>query len=99
MDKVDKIKSAARRKFLKEIAAVPAVALAAGKSFGVEPPETASVARSCFASVSFSRSRIFRQHAAAASCGSSQIYQWTLTRASSEASGVDEQNGKALLTC
>src|SRR5580692_6354789 len=38
MDKVDKIKGASRRKFLKEIAAtMPAIALAGGKSFGVDP--------------------------------------------------------------
>jgi hypothetical protein len=54
MDKVDKINSASRRKFLKEIAAAPVVALAAGKSLRVEPtgiPEPAkSYPRTPFAS-------------------------------------------------
>ena len=54
MDKVDKINSASRRKFLKEIAAAPVVALAAGKSLGIEPtgiPEPAkSYPRTPFAS-------------------------------------------------
>ena len=36
MDKVDKINDTSRRKFLKEIAAVPAVALAGGTRFGLE---------------------------------------------------------------
>jgi hypothetical protein len=45
MDKVDKINSASRRKFLKKIVAVPAVALAAGKSFGgpTRIPEPAKI--------------------------------------------------------
>src|SRR6202167_4667383 len=46
MDKVDKIKCASRRNFLKELAAIPAVALAGGKSFGVDanrPAEPAKV--------------------------------------------------------
>ena len=45
MDKVDKINDASRRKFLKEIAAVPAVALAGGKRFGLEAKKISASAR------------------------------------------------------
>src|SRR5271163_3927499 len=45
MDKVDKIKGASRRKFLQGIAAIPAVALAGGKSFGADAIRLAEPAR------------------------------------------------------
>lgn len=45
MDKVDKINDASRRKFLKEIAAVPAVALAGGTRFGLEATKISASAR------------------------------------------------------